>query len=147
MPFQNQRKTHTRHLSAGGTAIKQERLTLRPNECGEKGIVSNLIFENNEVISNVTEVANKNAFKIDTESSGKVFVYGRDRLMIFEPLIMRQSFMLNVSATQELIKRISALEEENKRLKDKNTELMGLKSKIEITRKECVSSLGGKKHS
>ena len=45
---------------------------------------------------------------------------------------MMQSSMLNVSATQELLKRISDLEEENKTLKDKNTELMGLKSKIEI---------------
>ncbi len=48
--------------------------------------------------------------------------------------------MLNVSATQELIKRISALEEENKTLKDNNTELMGLKSKIE-TLERSVSLL------
>ena len=67
--------------------------------------------------------------------------------MIFEQSITRQSSMLNVSATQELLKRISDLEKENKRLKAKSSELMGLKSKIEITRKKCISSLGGKKHS
>ena len=40
--------------------------------------------------------------------------------------------MLNVSATQELLKRISALEDENITLKANSSELMGLKSKIEI---------------
>ena len=48
--------------------------------------------------------------------------------------------MLNVSATQELIKRITALEDENKTLKENNTELMGLKSKIE-TLERSVSLL------
>ena len=48
--------------------------------------------------------------------------------------------MLNVSATQELLKRITALEDENKTLKESNIELMGLKSKIE-TLERSVSLL------
>ena len=103
-----------------------------------KGDRVKLIFENNEVISNVI-FANKNAFKIDSESSGKVFVYGRE-VDDFRTVDYDAIFMLNVSATQELIKRISALEDENKTLKENNTELMGLKSKIE-TLERSVSLL------
>ncbi|MDG2153213.1 MAG: hypothetical protein P8K10_04695 [Crocinitomicaceae bacterium] len=103
-----------------------------------KGDRVKLIFENNEVISNVT-YADKNTFKIDAESSGNVFVYGRE-VDDFRTVDYDAISMLNVSATQELLKRISALEDENKTLKENNTELMGLKSKIE-TLERSVSLL------
>ena len=48
--------------------------------------------------------------------------------------------MLNVSATQELLKRIDALEDQNNILKDQNSELLDLKSKME-TLERSVSLL------
>jgi hypothetical protein len=103
-----------------------------------KGDRVKLIFENNEVISKVT-YADKNTFKIDAESSGNVFVYGRE-VDDFRTVDYDAISMLNVSATQELFKRVTALENENKTLKENNTELMGLKSKIE-TLERSVSLL------
>ena len=103
-----------------------------------KGDRVKLIFENTEVISTVT-YADKNSFKIDTESSGNVFVYGRE-VDDFRTVDYDAISMLNVSATQELLKRITALEDENKTLKENNIELMGLKSKIE-TLERSVSLL------
>jgi hypothetical protein len=103
-----------------------------------KGDRVKLIFENNEVISKVT-YADNNTFKIDAESSGNVFVYGRE-VDDFRTVDYDAISMLNVSATQELFKRVTALENENKTLKENNTELMGLKSKIE-TLERSVSLL------
>ena len=103
-----------------------------------KGDRVKLIFENNEVISKVT-YADKNTFKIDAERSGNVFVYGRE-VDDFRTVDYDAISMLNVSATQELFKRVTALENENKTLKENNTELMGLKSKIE-TLERSVSLL------
>ncbi len=97
-----------------------------------------LIFENKDIISNVI-YADKNSFKIDSDVSGKVFVYGRE-VNDFRTVDYDAISMLNVSATQELHKRIKALENENKTLKEKNSELMGLKSKIE-TLERSVSLL------
>ena len=103
-----------------------------------KGDRVKLIFENTEIISKVT-YADINTFKIDTESSGNVFVYGRE-VDDFRTVDYDAISMLNVSATQELLKRISALEAENKILKENNNELLGLKSKIE-TLERSVSLL------
>ena len=89
-----------------------------------------LIFEHSEFISTVTEVSSK-GFKVDKFKDGEVFVYGR-QVDDFRTIDYEAISMLNVSATQELLKRISDLEKENISLKAKSSELMGLKSKIEI---------------
>jgi len=97
-----------------------------------------LIFENKEEIATVVSATSKN-ITTDLSVSGKVFVYGRE-VDDFRTVDYQAISMLNVSATQELLKRIKALENENKKLKETNTELMGLKSKIE-TLERSVSLL------
>ncbi|MBT5437644.1 MAG: hypothetical protein HOK92_00415 [Flavobacteriales bacterium] len=92
-----------------------------------------LIFENKEEIATVVSATSKN-ITTDLSVSGKVFVYGRE-VDDFRTVDYQAISMLNVSATQELLKRIKALENENKKLKETNTELMGLKSKIETLEK------------
>jgi len=97
-----------------------------------------LIFENKEEIATVVSATSKN-ITTDLSVSGKVFVYGRE-VDDFRTVDYQAISMLNVSATQELLKRIKALENENKKLKETNTELMGLKGKIE-TLERSVSLL------
>ena len=73
-----------------------------------------LIFDNKEELATVISV-NENAFQVDLSKSGSVFVYGREddfRTVDYEAISM-----LNVSATQELLKRIEALEDQNNVLK------------------------------
>ena len=98
-----------------------------------EGQMVKLIFENKEVLSRVI-YADENGFQIDTEESGKVFVYGRE-VDDFRTVDYEAISMLNVSATQELLKRIQSLERENKMLKANDSQLMGLKSKIETLEK------------
>ena len=76
---------------------------------------------------------------MDLIESGSVFVYGRE-VDDFRTVDYEAISMLNVSATQELLKRIEALENENQKLTESNTELMGLKSQIE-TLERSVSLL------
>ena len=98
-----------------------------------EGQMVKLIFENKEVLSRVI-YADESGFQIDTEESGKVFVYGRE-VDDFRTVDYEAISMLNVSATQELLKRIQSLETENKMLKANDSKLMGLKSKIETLEK------------
>ena len=78
-----------------------------------------LIFENKEEIATVVSATSKN-ITTDLSVSGKVFVYGRE-VDDFRTVDYQAISMLNVSATQELLKRIKALENENKKLKETNT--------------------------
>ena len=73
-----------------------------------------LIFSEGEELVEVTEV-NQNAFKVNSEKQGKVFVYGK-QVNDFHIVDYEAIAMLNVSATQELLKRIERLEEENNQL-------------------------------
>ena len=88
-----------------------------------------LIFENKEEMANVM-YANSDQFQTDLNETGNVFVYGRE-VDDFRTVDYEAISMLNVSATQELLKRIVALEKEKTLLKANNSELMKLKSKIE----------------
>ena len=97
-----------------------------------------LIFEHKETLSKVIS-ANENEFKIDSDETGKVFVYGRE-VDDFRTVDYEAISMLNVSATQELLKRIEALENQNNVLKAQNSELLKLKSKME-TLERSVSLL------
>ena len=96
----------------------------------EKGDRVRLIFEDNEEIVNVTE-AYANHFKVDLNVSGKVFVYGRE-VDDFRTVDYQAVSMLNVSATQALLKRIEALEKENKKLKEVNNTVEALKAELEV---------------
>ena len=64
-----------------------------------------LIFEDETSLFNVIS-ADKKGFTIDTDKSGKVFVYGRE-VDDFHSVDYESISMLNVSATQELYKLIS----------------------------------------
>ena len=76
---------------------------------------------------------------MDLSESGSVFVYGRE-VDDFRTVDYEAISMLNVSATQELLKRIEALEDQNNVLKAQNSELLKLKSKME-TLERSVSLL------
>jgi len=97
-----------------------------------------LIFENKESVESVI-FANEKEFKISSNTSGKVFVYGRE-VDDFRTVDYEAISMLNVSATQELLKRIEALEYQNNILKAQNSKLLDLKSKME-TLERSVSLL------
>ena len=97
-----------------------------------------LIFNNKEELATVISV-NENEFQVDLSKSGSVFVYGRE-VEDFRTVDYEAISMLNVSATQELLKRIEALEDQNNVLKAQNSELMKLKSKME-TLERSVSLL------
>jgi hypothetical protein len=77
-----------------------------------------LIFSKTEEVLAVTEVS-KNSFKVDSEQVGKVFVFGKE-VKDFHTVDYDALSMLNVSATQELLKRIVMLEAENTNLKADN---------------------------
>ena len=94
-----------------------------------KGDRVRLIFQNKEEITSVLSATPK-YFKVNLNESGKVFVYGRE-VDDFRTVDYQAVSMLNVSATQELLKRVEELERENLNLKASNTELMELKDKIE----------------
>jgi hypothetical protein len=80
----------------------------------------------------VDEIVNANTFKVKIDAKPeKLFVYGKwvnDFLAVDYEAIS----MLNVSATQELIRKIEALEKENTTLKNNNGQL---KAEIETTKK------------
>jgi hypothetical protein len=80
-----------------------------------------LIFSENEALFKVTEIS-ANAFKVNTDQVGKVFVYGKE-VHDFHTVDYDAISMLNVSATQELLKKIEQLEIENSNLKADITSL------------------------
>ena len=119
-----------------GDALKKRVIPLAKSLNSDFTLSCNV--ENKEEIATVVSATSKN-ITTDLSASGKVFVYGRE-VDDFRTVDYQAISMLNVSATQELLKRIKALENENKKLKETNTELMGLKSKIE-TLERSVSLL------
>lgn len=88
-----------------------------------------LIFSESEELVEVTDV-NKKSFKVDTEKQGKVFVYGK-QVDDFHTVDYEAIAMLNVSATQELLKLIEQLEEQNKILNNNLSDLEKRFSKLE----------------
>ncbi|MDG1735338.1 MAG: hypothetical protein P8H94_05770 [Crocinitomicaceae bacterium] len=92
-----------------------------------------LIFENKEEITTVVS-ATANLIKTNLNHTGKVFVYGRE-VNDFRTVDYQAISMLNVSATQALLKRVEALELENAALKLKNEEFQDLKVELETLQK------------
>ncbi len=93
-----------------------------------------LIFENGTEMATVTS-ADAKGFKVDLNKTGDVFVYGRE-VNDFRTVDYEAIAMLNVSATQELARKIIALERENAAFKADNTELSNtvksMKAQIDI---------------
>lgn len=95
-----------------------------------KGDRVKLVFENSSEIVEVLD-ANATGFKVASAKEGKVFVYGREvsdfRVVDYEALST-----LNISATQELARKVAALEAENAALKAANQEAQtNFQSKID----------------
>jgi hypothetical protein len=78
-----------------------------------------LIFESGEEMATVT-AATATSFTVDKKQSGKVFVFGKE-VNDFRTVDYEALSTLNISATQELLKRIELLEKEIKELKQKTT--------------------------
>jgi hypothetical protein len=76
-----------------------------------------LITDSKEMIKKVTEVIDEHSFKIESEEAiDRIFVYGK-KVNDFRTVDYEAVAMLNVSATQELFKRIVALEKQVETLK------------------------------
>ena len=107
-----------------------------------------LVFANTETMVVVEEVT-KNSFKVSSEQNAalwdaqetatSVFVYGKE-VNDFHTVDYEAIAMLNVSATQELLKRIELLEEEKASLKAAVTKNTADKKQI-INRLEQLENL------
>ncbi len=78
-----------------------------------------LILENKEYVSLVSAVSDK-GFNVADKISGKVFVYGRE-VDDFRTVDYEAISMLNVSATQQLAKKVEFLEKQNELLRSQNS--------------------------
>lgn len=113
------------------TTISGGFITLANNlKTGEK---IKIITTSGEEIVEVLE-ANSKEFKINSNQSGNVFVYGR-QVNDFHTVDYEALSTLNISATQELLKRIEHLEQENTTLKASLNEVSELKAEMETIKK------------
>jgi hypothetical protein len=88
-----------------------------------------LITEESADLYDVLETK-KGAFKVDLEQEGQVFVYGRE-VHDFHTVDYEAISMLNVSATQELYKRLVKQRQEIESLKSKATKLESIEARLE----------------
>lgn len=95
----------------------------------EEGDIVKLIFDNGTEMAEVISVG-KSGFTVNTETTGDVFVYGK-QVDDFRTVDYEAISMLNVSATQELFKMIQSLQNENAQLKSSVNDLKALAGEIE----------------
>jgi hypothetical protein len=88
-----------------------------------------LILEDETSLFDVIS-ADKNGFKVSTDKSGKVFVYGRE-VDDFHAVDYESLSMLNVSATQELYKLILSQQKTIESLETEVAELQEIKEDVE----------------
>ena len=100
-----------------------------------------LIFENNEMITSVIKV-NNDGFFVDQYQEGDVFVYGR-QVEDFRTIDYEAISMLNVSATQESLKRIHELEKQNRELKASCADLILLRAELDSLKKSVSLLISG----
>ncbi|MFM2307548.1 MAG: hypothetical protein RLZZ367_2217, partial [Bacteroidota bacterium] len=86
-----------------------------------KGDWVKLIFENHDELTEVIN-ADTTGFTVNVKAEGKVFVFGK-QVTDFRTVDYEALTTLNISATQELLKRINKLDAENKALKSEINEL------------------------
>ena len=101
-----------------------------------------LIFEDKEEIASIV-FANENSIQTNLDLSGKVFVYGRE-VDDFRTVDYQAISMLNVSATQALLKRIETLEKENEALIEVNEDMNALKAEVDVLKKNVLLLLNEK---
>jgi Chaperone of endosialidase len=87
-----------------------------------------IIFATGEEILGVTGIE-ATGFRVNSTKVGKVFVFGR-QVDDFHTVDYEALTTLNVSATQELLKKIEALERENKELQGVKAEVTDLKKQM-----------------
>ena len=87
--------------------------------------------------------ADENSIQTNLELSGKVFVYGRE-VDDFRTVDYQAISMLNVSATQALLKRIETLEKENAALIEVNGDMNALKAEVDVLKKNVLLLLNEK---
>ena len=85
----------------------------------KKGDRVKMQTKNGDLIA-IVEEANSNKFKINSDVNEDAFIYGKE-VDDFHVVDYEAVSMLNVSATQELLKRIEGLEKENTILKQQRT--------------------------
>lgn len=95
-----------------------------------------LIFDDSEEIVTIVS-ANANRIETNINKTGKVFVYGRE-VDDFRTVDYQAISMLNVSATQALLKRIEALEKENESLKEVKEDMNTLKAELDVLQKNVM---------
>jgi hypothetical protein len=88
-----------------------------------------IIFADSENILEVTE-AGKTGFKVNSDKVGKIFVYGR-QVDDFHVVDYEALSTLNISATQELLKRIESLECENKKIKELEAKIQNIENMLQ----------------
>ncbi|RYU97359.1 tail fiber domain-containing protein [Emticicia agri] len=92
-----------------------------------------LITDEKQEVVEVLSVS-ANGIQVSSEKSGKVFVYGKEvndfRAVDYEALTT-----LNISATQQLLKRIEVLEKENQDMKQLKQDVESLKNILLTTQK------------
>lgn len=96
-----------------------------------------IITQSGDQIVAVLEASSK-GFKINSNQSGKVFVYGR-QVNDFRSVDYEALSTLNISATQELLKRIETLEKENAALKTQLNSIGQLKAEIDSIKKDIYT--------
>jgi hypothetical protein len=87
-----------------------------------------LILPTGEELVEVIQ-AGKDSFRVKIDKIGNVFVYGR-QVNDFHTVDYEALTTLNVSATQELLKKIEALEKENQEMKTVKAEVTDLKKQM-----------------
>jgi Chaperone of endosialidase len=127
--------------------MKNGFITLENNlKVGEK---VKIIFASSEEILDVTEATTK-GFKINSNKSEKVFVFGR-QVNDFHTVDYEALSTLNISATQELLKKIEELQnnvqdlkQENKSLKAEISTLNQVKNDVEFLKSFLYKSTENK---
>lgn len=92
----------------------------------KKGDYVKLIFSASEALVEILDVS-EGKIKVDTQKEGVVFVYGT-QVNDFHTVDYEAISMLNVSATQALLKRIETLENHNTQLRQ---DYQGLEARLE----------------
>jgi septal ring factor EnvC (AmiA/AmiB activator) len=97
----------------------------------------------NQEVNVVAHVVNEKAFTVETKEplGDKVFVYGKQCLDL-KAVDYDAISMLNVSATQELAKKVEALEQENSELQAESKRLSAIEARqgAEIAATKTVES-------
>lgn len=88
-----------------------------------------LIFASGEELLTVNQ-ANAKGFKVASNKTGKVFVYGRE-VPDFHTVDYEALSTLNISATQALFRRVEMLEKENRQLKELTQQLLEMKQLLQ----------------